>query len=113
MNRTTLGGLRKTTDASSAGKFIYIPSFQAGQPDTVMGYPVRRLQDMATYTTTDALAIGFGDMEETYQIVDRLGITVLVDPYTNKPYVNFYTRARVGGDALNFDAMKFLKFGTS
>lgn len=112
MNRTTLGYLRTKTDASSAGKFIYIPSFQAGLPDQVMGYPVRRLQDMATYSTTDALAIAFGDMEECYQIVDRLGLSVLVDPYTAKPYIKYYTRGRVGGDVLNFEAMKFIKFGS-
>lgn len=110
MNRTTLGGLRATTDASSAGKFIYIPSFQAGMPDTLMGYPIRRLQDMATYSTASALAIAFGDMEEAYQIVDRLGISVLVDPYTSKPYILYYTRCRVGGDVLNFEALKFIKF---
>lgn len=112
MNRTTLGYLRSKTDASANGKFIFIPSFQAGLPDTVMGYPVRRLQDMATYSTTDALAIAFGDMQECYQIVDRLGLTVLVDPYTAKPWVKYYTRGRVGGDVVNFEAMKFVKFGS-
>lgn len=112
MNRTTLGYLRTKTDASSAGKFIFIPSFQAGAPDTVLGYPVRKMQDMANYSTADALAIAFGDMLETYQIVDRLGITVLVDPYTAKPYIKYYTRGRVGGDVLNFEAMKFIKFGS-
>ena len=112
MNRTTLGYLRTKTDASSAGKFIFIPSFQAGMPDQLMGYPVRRLQDMATYSTTDALAIAFGDMEECYQIVDRLGLTTMVDPYTAKPWVKYYTRGRVGGDVLNFEALKFIKFGS-
>lgn len=108
-NRTTLGKIRQLTDASSAGKYVFIPSFQAAMPDTLLGYPIYKLQDMADYTTTDALAVAFGDMREAYQIVDRLGVTVLVDPYTAKPYVQFYTRARVGGDALQFDAMKFLK----
>lgn len=112
MNRTTVGYVRSKTDASSAGKFIFIPSFQAGLPDQIMGYPVRRLQDMATYSTTDALAIAFGDMEECYQIVDRLGLTTLVDPYTAKPYIKYYTRGRVGGDVLNFEALKFIKFGS-
>jgi HK97 family phage major capsid protein len=111
MNRTTLGKVRQLTDASSAGKYVFIPSFQASMPDTLLGYPVRKLQDMATYSTADSLAIAFGDMEETYQIVDRLGMTTLVDPYTAKPYVIFYTRARVGGDVLNFESLKFLKFG--
>ena len=112
MNRTTVGYVRSKTDASSAGKFIFIPSFQAGMPDQLMGYPVRRLQDMATYSTTDALAIAFGDMEECYQIVDRLGLTTMVDPYTAKPWVKYYTRGRVGGDVLNFEALKFIKFGS-
>jgi HK97 family phage major capsid protein len=112
MNRTTLGGARKLTDAAAAGHYVFIPSHVAGMPDTFLGYPVRKLQDMATYTTTDALAVAFGDMQETYQIVDRLGVTTLVDPYTAKPYVVFYTRARVGGDVVNFESLKFLKFGS-
>jgi HK97 family phage major capsid protein len=112
LNRTTLGKVRQLTDASSAGKYVFIPSFVAGMPDTLLGYPIRKLQDMATYSTASALAVAFGDMKETYQIVDRLGVTVLVDPYTAKPYVKFYTRARVGGDVVNFESLKFLKFST-
>lgn len=111
-NRTTLGKARQLTDASSNGKYVFIPSFQAGLPDTFLGYPSRKMQDMATYSTADSLAVAFGDMEETYQIVDRLGITVLVDPYTAKPNVIFYTRGRVGGDVVNFESLKFLKFGS-
>jgi HK97 family phage major capsid protein len=113
MNRLTKFAIRNLTDASSAGKFVFIPSFQAGVPDVVLGAPVRTMQDMADYTTTDALAIAYGDMAEFYQIVDRQGLSVLVDPYTAKPYVHFYTTARVGGDVVHFEAMKFLKFGTS
>lgn len=110
MNRTTLGSLRKLTDASSAGKFVFIPSFQAGQPDLLFGYPVRILADMATYSTASALAVAFGDMKAAYQIVDRVGLRVLRDPFSSKPYVLFYTTARVGGDVVDFNAIKFLKF---
>ena len=59
----------------------------------------------------DSLSLAFGDFSEAYQIVDRVGIRVLRDPLTNKPYVGFYTTKRVGGDAINFEAVKFLKFG--
>jgi HK97 family phage major capsid protein len=111
--RLTKFSIRSLTDASSAGKFIFIPSFQAGVPDTVLGAHINVFQDMADYTTTDAYALAYGDMKETFQIVDRQGISVLVDPYTSKPYVIFYTTARVGGDVINFESMKFLKFGTS
>lgn len=112
-NRTTKFAMRNLTDASSAGKFVFIPSFQAGVPDQILGAPIYVLQDMATYTTTDALALAYGNMARFYQIVDRQGISVLVDPFTSKPYVVFYTTARVGGDVIDFEAMKFLKFGTS
>jgi HK97 family phage major capsid protein len=110
VNRTTKFSIRNLTDASSAGKFVFIPSFQAGVPDTLLGAPIHVFQDMATYTTTGALALAYGNMARFYQIVDRQGISVLVDPYTSKPYVVFYTTARTGGDVIDFEAMKFLKF---
>jgi HK97 family phage major capsid protein len=112
MNRTTKWAARSLTDASSAGKFVFIPSFVAGAPDTLLGVPVRTIPDMATYTTTDALAIAYGDMEEAYQIVDGPGPRVLRDPFTSKPFVLFYTTAYFGGDVVNFNALKFLKFGS-
>jgi HK97 family phage major capsid protein len=80
----------------SAGKFVFIPSFHAGVPDTILGAPIYVLQDMANYTTASALGIAYGNMARYYQIVDRQGISVLVDPFTSKPYVVFYTTARVG-----------------
>ena len=43
-------------------------------------------------------------------IVDRVGIRVLRDPYSNKPYVLFYTTKRVGGGVQDFEAIKLLKF---
>lgn len=110
MNRTTKFAVRNLTDASSAGKFVFIPSFAAGVPDTLLGAPIRVLQDMVSYSTASALGIAYGDMSRYYQIVDRQGISVLVDPFTSKPYVVFYTTARVGGDVIDFEAMKFLKF---
>jgi len=110
MNRTTKFSIRNLTDASSAGKFVFLPSFIAGVPDMLLGAPIQVLQDMASYSTASALAVAYGDMARYYQIVDRQGVSVLVDPYTSKPYVVFYTTARVGGDVVDFEAMKFLKF---
>lgn len=42
-------------------------------------------------------------------IVDRMGIRVLRDPYSKKPFVQFYTTKRVGGGLLNPDVIKALK----
>ena len=38
---------------------------------------------------------------------------VLRDPYTNKPYVQFYTTKRVGGGVVNPDVIKALKVAVS
>jgi len=59
----------------------------------------------------DSLAIAFGDFRRGYLIVDRVGIRVLRDPFSAKPYVLFYTTKRVGGGVQDFDAIKLLKFG--
>jgi HK97 family phage major capsid protein len=58
-------------------------------------------------------AIAFGDFQRGYVVVDRIGIRVLRDPFSAKPYVLFYTTKRVGGGVQDFDAIKLLKFAAS
>lgn len=58
---------------------------------------------------TDALALGVGDLRAAYTIVDRVGIRTLRDPFSRKPFVQFYTTKRVGGDVVNYEAVKLLK----
>ena len=58
------------------------------------------------------LPISFGNFKRGYLIIDRFGIRVLRDPFTNKPYVHFYTTKRVGGGVQNFEAIKHLKIST-
>jgi len=53
--------------------------------------------------------VALADWSEAYMIVDRLGISVQRDPYTVKPFVEFYTRMRVGGDVINPSAIKIGK----
>ncbi|NCV15727.1 MAG: phage major capsid protein, partial [Betaproteobacteria bacterium] len=43
-------------------------------------------------------------------IVDRIGTRVIRDPFSNKPYVGFYTVKRLGGALINSEAIKVLKF---
>lgn len=110
MNRGTVGGVRKIKDGQ--GNYAWQPSTQIGQPATLLGFPVAEGEDMPAIAA-DSFSIAFGDFAETYQIVDRVGISVLRDPYTSKGSVLFYSRKRVGGGAIHFEAVKFLKFGTS
>ena len=50
--------------------------------------------------------VAFGDFMEGYQVIDLPRISVLRDPFTTKGQVFFYSTRRVGGDVVNFDAIK-------
>ncbi|GEC15162.1 phage major capsid protein [Nitrobacter winogradskyi] len=108
MSRATLAGIRKLKDGQ--GGYVWQPSLSALSGGTVLGFNVVEGEDMPVMAQ-DSLSLAFGDFREAYQIVDRVGIRVLRDVLTNKPYVGFYTTKRVGGDAISFEAVKFLKFG--
>jgi HK97 family phage major capsid protein len=110
MNRKTESAVRKFKDAN--GNYIWQPGTAAGQPATIFGYPVTESEDMPDIAS-DSLSIAFGDFARGYLIVDRVGIRVLRDPYSAKPYVLFYTTKRVGGGVQNFEAIKLMKFSAS
>jgi HK97 family phage major capsid protein len=107
MNRASVGKARKLKD--SDGAYIWAQSLAAGTPSTLLGYPVApAFEDMDDFAT-GALPIAFGDLRAAYQIVDRIGIRMLRDPYTNKPRVGFYATKRTGGDLINGEAIKILE----
>jgi HK97 family phage major capsid protein len=90
------------------GQYIWRPGLTEGTPSILLGLPLRMSTTVAT-TASSALAIYLADWKEFYMIVDRQGISVQRDPYTAKPFVEFYTRKRVGGDVVNFQAGKIGK----
>lgn len=106
MNRATTTAVRKLKDGQ--GNYLWQPSFAVGQPATLAGEVVVDLPAMPG-VAADNIAALYGDMAETYIVVDRIGLRVLRDPFTNKPFVHFYTTKRVGGGVKNPDAMKALK----
>lgn len=110
MNRKTESAVRKFKDDS--GNYIWQPGAAAGQPATIFGYPVAEAEDMPDIAS-GSFSIAFGDFARGYLIVDRVGVRVLRDPYSAKPYVLFYTTKRVGGGVQNFEAIKLMKFGAS
>ncbi|APE43408.1 capsid protein [Sulfitobacter alexandrii] len=110
MSDATMGKVRKFKDAD--GNFIWnLPQGTAELP-TILNKPVRTDDNMGK-VEAGKFPISFGNFQRGYLIVDRFGIRVLRDPYTNKPYVHFYTTKRVGGGVQNFEAIKHLKIGTS
>ncbi len=107
MNRTTVQALRLLKDTGS-DQYIWQPGLALGTPDTLLGVPVALASDMPGVAANN-LAIAVGDFKRGYMIVDRVGIRMLRDPYTAKPFVLFYTTKRVGGEVVNFEAIKLLK----
>lgn len=108
LNRNSHLKVRKLKD--SQGNYLWQPSLVAGQPATLGGYGLAEVPDMPD-VATNALSIAFGDFKRAYKILDRIGVRVLRDPFTNKPYISFYTTKRVGGGLENPECMKFMKIG--
>jgi HK97 family phage major capsid protein len=110
MNRKTQATIRKFKD--STGAYLWQPPAQAGGRASLMTFPLVEAEDMPD-VAANSLSVAFGDFQRGYLIVDRIGVRVLRDPFTAKPYVLFYTTKRVGGGVQDFDAIKLLKFAVS
>ncbi len=110
MNRRVQSAVRKLKDAD--GRYLWEPPASAGAGATLIGFPVVEAE-AAPDIADGAHAISFGDFRRGYLVVDRIGVRILRDPFTAKPYVLFYTTKRVGGGVQDFDAIKTLKFATS
>ena len=105
-NRLTLRDIRKLKDSNN--QYLWEPGLKIDGQDTLLGRPILTATDMPV-AAANSLSVAFGDFTAGYQIVDRIGVRVLRDPFTAKPFVKFYTTKRVGGDVVNFDAIKLQK----
>jgi HK97 family phage major capsid protein len=110
MNAATLARIRKFKTAD--GAFVWQPSLAAGQPATLLGYPVIEAEDMPDIAA-NSLSIAFGNFKLGYLIAERSETAILRDPYTNKPFVGFYATKRIGGCVSNGQAIKLMKFAAS
>lgn len=110
MNRKVQAELRKLKDAD--GNYMWQAPATATSQAALMGFPVVEAEDMPDISN-NATSIAFGDFNRGYLIVDRMGVRILRDPYSAKPYVLFYITKRVGGGIQDFDAIKLIKFGTA
>ena len=107
MNSATAAAIRKFKTAD--GAFLFQPSLAAGLPATLLGYPLIEAEDMPDIAA-NSLSIAFGNFKAGYVIAERNATTILRDPYTHKPYVHFYATKRVGGQVVNSESIKLLKF---
>ena len=107
MNSLTAARVRKLKDAE--GRHVWLDSLVAGQPATLLGYPVEIDESMPD-VSAGSLSIAFGDFQKGYTIIERPGAKFLTDPYTDKPNVRLYAYRRVGGAISDFNAIKLLRF---
>ena len=106
MNRSTVLAALLLKDGT--GQYIWRRGLSDKEPSTILGLPMRMSTSMPTIAA-NSLSVVLADFKEAYMIVDRLGITIQRDPFTKKPFIEFYTRKRVGGGATNTLAMKIGK----
>jgi HK97 family phage major capsid protein len=105
-NRAVHGTVRRFKDTT--GQYLWQPSLALGQPATLAGYPITEMPGMPN-VAVNAYPLVFGDFARGYHIIDRIGTRVLRDPYTAKPYVQFYVTKRVGGGVANPEALRLLQ----
>lgn len=110
MNAATLARIRKFK--SNDGMPLWQASLAAGQPATLLGYPVVEAADMPDIAA-NAFSIAFGNFAAGYLIAERAETAILRDPYSNKPFVSFYATKRIGGCVADSEAIKLMKFATA
>lgn len=113
MNGTTLAAIRKLKD-STTNIYLWQPSLAAGQPETILGRPVIEDPEMPDVGSGTEPVV-FGDIATAYRIVDRIGLSVLVNPYllATTGITRIHATRRVGGRVVQPAAIKKLRCATS
>jgi HK97 family phage major capsid protein len=114
MHRNLVGYLRKLK-AVANGNYLLPPT--AGGVSAMGEVPMNSLLGLPIVECPDAYALGTGGIIEAtqnacvlanlragYMIVDKSTVSMMRDPYTNKPYVEFYATKRVGGQVIQPNA---------
>ena len=101
LNDATLAQVKKLKDNN--GQYLWQPSYQAGEPDRILGYTVRT----SAYVPTDAIA--FGDYRY-YNIGDRgsRSFKQLNELFAGNGMIGFVAKERVDGKLVLPEAVKIL-----
>jgi HK97 family phage major capsid protein len=111
MARSTAAVVRKLKDRD--GRWIWNDSLTEGGRPILLGHAVVMAEDMPVMAS-NSYSVAFGDFRRGYQILDhRVGVRILRDNLTTKGRVKFYTTKYTGGDLIDTDAIKILKFSVS
>ena len=103
LNDKTLSSIRTLKDNN--GAYIWQPSYQAGEPDRLLGYALHT----SAYAPTDA--ISFGDYSY-YNIGDRgtRSFAELKELFAGNGMIGYVAKERVDGKLVLPEAVQILKF---
>ncbi len=107
VNDQTLAAIRKMKDANQA--YMWQPSYQMGEPDRLLGYPIHTTPFMPTAEAGKA-ALVFGDYSY-YNIGDRgsRSIQELRELFAGNGMIAFVMKERVDGKLILPEAVQMLK----
>lgn len=113
MNGSTLAAIRKLKDGTT-GVYLWQPSYAAGQPETILGRPVIEVPDMDDVGSA-AEPILFGDIATAYRIVDRVALSILVNPYiqATNGITRIHATRRVGAAVVQPAAIRKVRCASS
>jgi HK97 family phage major capsid protein len=106
-NDQTLAAVRKLKDGS--GAYIWQPSYQAGEPDRLLGYPIHT-SAYVPVVVAGASVLAFGDYSY-YNIGDRgsRSFAELKELFAGNGMVGFVAKERVDGKLVLPEAIQILK----
>ena len=107
MRRKTFAYIMKLKDGAGHYLMNFTEMMKEGTSKVLLGNPISLWSDMPALAA-GSKSVAYGNFGEGYTIADRFGIRVLRDPYTDKPFIRYYTTSRGGGAVTNFEALKVL-----
>ena len=114
VSKTLAVEMRKFKDDNK--QYLWNPALSKGMDPTFNGFPVRILKSAPkTITTANAVVAMFGDLANTYTIVDRMDMDILRDEVTcaSNNAVKYIVNKRVGGGVVQPASMVGLKVKAS
>jgi HK97 family phage major capsid protein len=109
MNDSTIKAIRKLKDNN--GQFLWTPSIQAGQPDTILNRPLKTSSYMPSIEAKKKV-MAFGDYSY-FWVADRQGRTFqrLNELFAQSAQIGFKATQRVDGKLILAEAIKVLQIG--
>lgn len=112
MSRETATRVRSLKDSNKTVLWFNQPGLTEDAPNSLLGFPVE-FDDGMPAIGSGQTPVALGDWSQGYVVVNRVGIRIVRDAISSKPYTLFYTTKRVGGGAVDFNAAKFLKISAN